>query len=476
MSVSSQFFDVCHIMSNEQGQKRLLSPESNTNPNTEDKRRCNDSLEIDEIAPSQVENMEQEITLLDLKKLLDGVIVQLKDTAKADDLLNLASKQDIKEIDDRVTAQSQEINQLRTQMSTLQNNFNSLQSTVDGQLAANMARGSGSVGPDPTFEPGRTTTNMAATGAYGPQSSPSRRRNLVFEGLKGGDDMEIKAAVIDVASAIGVKVYGEEIESVFRMPRRDERNVKPGPVLVTLSRIVIRDSILKKKSDLFKCAGMEQVFVNADESIEVRRAKSFLRKASYNARRQGEMVLFKHNQVTINGTIYTTQDVNKIPDKYLHSNEDDEGNKADQAVAMEVPADNETTKSKEGLIRKGEQMRITRKGLCFSGPSSYLSNMAYVDVKVGDKNFVSNEQRYNKNFVSNEQRYQWEKAIEHKDDELAKEIKGTRNSYEVKSAGGLITASTEWLDNAPVRLDVMVIDKFEQHPELLERSNLGQQR
>ena len=113
---------------------------------------------------------------------------------------------------------------------------------------------------------------------------------------------------------------------------------------------------------------------------------------------------------------------------------------------------------KEGLIRRGERMKITKKGLCFSGPSAYPSNMAYYDIKVGDKTFVSNEQKF-----------QWEKAMKHDDTELAQEIKDTRDSYEVKNAGGLITSSPEWLQAAPDRLYEMVVNKFEQHPDLLER-------
>ena len=440
--------------------KRLLSPTSTVN--TEDKRRRNDSLEIDDITPSQIDNMEKEPTLSELKVLIDSVITQLKSTAKSDDLLNLASKRDIKEIDDRVTAQNTEISQIRTQMKEIQNNVNSLQMTVDGQLAASYAREGRSMGRDPNREPGTITSNMAAPSANRIQTNDSRRRNLVIEGLKGDTDMEMKASFIDITSAIGMKVYGDEIENVLRMPRRDVKNLTPGPVLLTLSRIVLHDNILRRKGDLAKYPEFKQIFINADESIEVRRAKSFLRKASYNAKRLGDVVIFRHNQVTINGTTYTTQDVNKLPDKYLKVPDTDEADKSDQAIAMDVPTENEASKDgqtpKEGLTRRGERMKVTRKGLCFSGPSAYLSNMAYVEVKARDKIFVSNEQRY-----------QWEKAIKHEDEELAREIKETRDSYEVKNAGGLITASAEWLNGAPDFMDVMIVDKFEQNPDLLER-------
>ena len=185
----------------------------------------------------------------------------------------------------------------------------------------------------------------------------------MFEGLKGENDTDIRANVINIGSAIGIKVFNCEIEQVLCMPRRDNQNKKPSPVLITLSRTLLRDSFLRKKSDLMKCTGMEEIFVNADESIEVRRAKSFLRKASFNAKRLGETVEFRHNRITINGTVYTMDDVSDIPEKYLIPKE----KMNDAAQAMELPvsdgAKNPDMLPKEGLVRRGEKIKITSKGL-----------------------------------------------------------------------------------------------------------------
>ena len=226
---------------------------------------------------------------------MDVILARLDSVPTVENLAFLASKQDIKEMDDRITAQSTEITQLRNEMRSMQGNFNNLQTTVDSQLAANISMASGSVGRDLTRDPGRTTYKMADGEPNTTQSGLSRRRNLVFEGLKGENDMDIRANVINIGSAIGIKVFNCEIEQVLRMPRRDNQNKKPGPVLITLSRTLLRDSFLRKKSELMKCTGMEEIFVNADESIEVRRAKSFLRKASFNAKCLGETVEFRHN-------------------------------------------------------------------------------------------------------------------------------------------------------------------------------------
>ena len=219
---------------------------------------------------------------------------------------------------------------------------------------------------------------------------------------------------------------------------------------------------------------MEGIFINADEPIEIRKAKSFLRKASYNTRKLGETVFFKHNQVTINDTVYTTSDYEKIPAKYLATLNDNDpmemgtndqepgavGGKSDTVASDELGAvgGEPIPVSKDDLIRKGECMKITRKGLCFSGPSAYISNMAFYEIVFKDRTFKSNEQGI-----------QWTKAMDHNDPELAAEIKNTKDSYDVKSAGGIIMTTKEWDDSCPSFLEKMFKLKLEQHPELLER-------
>ena len=442
-------------MSAEQGKKRLLSPGNVNLVNTpDDKRRRNDSLVIEEDEPAQPLNMEpeQQPSLLDLKKSIDAIITSLNLTASKEDIKNLASKNDIKTLDDRLLAHDQEIGQLRDEIKTLKGNIDSLQSNVDSQLAASLASGSGSVGRDP----GSITFNMASTDVNNRCVSPPQRRNLVIEGLTGDSDQEIVSQFINLSSAVGVTVYAREVEQVVRISRRDESNKKPGPVLITLTRIVLRDTILKKKGNLNNTSGYDGVYVNADEPFEVRKAKSFLRKAAYHAKKQGEIVVFKHNQVSINGVEYTTDNYDKIPAKYLDPSgvvDQDEAHKP-----MEASGGEPLSTAKDGLVRKGERMRVTRKGLCFSGPSCYLSNMAYIPIKFN-----------NRTFESNEQGFQWTKAIDHQDPDLASEIKKTDNSYEVKNAGGLITASSEWKRCAPNLLEKMFEAKLDQHPELLDR-------
>ena len=146
------------------------------------------------------------------------------------------------------------------------------------------------------------------------------RRNLIIEGLPGEDEEAIYANFLRITSAINVIIYKSDIEGLSRLPRRDRENKSPGPVLVTMTRAVLRDNILKNKAALMDDPDMTSVFINADETKEVRIAKSILRKTAYNAKQDNVEVEYRHNRVRIAETWYTTEDIGKLPAKYSVAN------------------------------------------------------------------------------------------------------------------------------------------------------------
>ena len=454
------------MSSKEQGLKRVLSPESvNITPGkVEDKRRRQDSVDIGKDMMEPTEGTDTPTSMSDLKKCMDAMLKRLDSTAKKEDLSDLATKSDLKLLDDRTSAQGQKINQLMNELKSIKTNFDSLQQTVDRDVAVSIT---GSLGRDPGSEPGRTTTSMAAGFTNKTGEGLSKRRNLVVEGLRGDSEDEMRSAILEISVALEMTLFNEEIEQVDRMTRRDQTNKAPGPVLITLSRIILRDTFLHKKGKLQGNESFNKVFINADEEIEVGRAKSFLRKAAYNAKIYGDVVFFKHNLVTINGVPYSTEDIGKIPEKYFKKYPDlDVQEKEDRPQAcaqkpileMDISEAPKDVYAKEGLIRCGERMRLTKKGLCFSSPSAYPSNMAYVPINFRKKSFESNEHGY-----------QWNKAMHHKMAPLANKIKTTEDSFRVKAKGGIIVADLEWNLMAPDILAEMFAKKMEQHPDLLER-------
>ena len=119
---------------------------------------------------------------------------------------------------------------------------------------------------------------------------------------------------------IGVVLFASEIEMDLRLKRRDECDVPPGPVVATFAKIVHRDWIITKKRGLTDIEDLSQVFINAYESMQVRRAKAMLRKAAFIARSEGADVEARHDRIHINEDIYTVDDVHTLPQKYTASN------------------------------------------------------------------------------------------------------------------------------------------------------------
>ena len=250
-----------------QGEKRVLSPNATTSPSTtnEDKRQRNVSEDIDE-GLSAPESAPQP-TMTDLKTAMDAILARLNTTA---------TKVDIASINDKITAQNIEIDQLKTRMIKHEEDMKKLQSLVDEGVAGNLNR-------KPESAVGVTrmqTNNMALSGPNRNFNTSSTRRNLIIEGLGGNSEDEMCAKLIELCARIDITLYKNEIEYITRYRRRDDSSTKPGPVLVTITRTLIRDNILRNKSGLKEVEGMQGIFINADETLEIRKAKSALRKVA----------------------------------------------------------------------------------------------------------------------------------------------------------------------------------------------------
>ena len=78
----------------------------------------------------------------------------------------------------------------------------------------------------------------------------STRKNLVIEGLKGASESEILTEFLDITAQLEVLVYKVDVEEIFRMKRRDLNATTPGPVMIKLNRVSLRDRIMQKKANL----------------------------------------------------------------------------------------------------------------------------------------------------------------------------------------------------------------------------------
>ena len=453
----------------DQGVKRNYSPGTTLSPNQEKKAR-KDSIDIDDIDPTQLEmepETEKDLTMSDHKSWMKTISEQLKETVKLDNIKDLASKQDLDIMGDRITAQGNEIQQIRDEIKLCQSDISSLRSQFDKTIAEELERKLETA----AGSQGQGRINMAAENQYTTPKRNTTRRNLVIQGLKGETEESMITNVIKVAITVGIIMYKDDIESILRLKNRDGTL---GPV-VTLLRISQRDKFLQKKINLRNVPGMESIFVNVDESIDVRRNKAILRKVAYNAKGMGASILFRHDRVTIDDIVYTLDDIYRIPEKYrpdfykperptMSDNEQGATGGNIETTSMECTTSEQEKASKNPtisdekrrLFKQDEKIRVTKSGIVFSGPSAFISNM-----------YRSPVTYKNKDYVTNEHAIQCTKAEAHDQPALAEKLKKISGSFEVKKhANENIKSTDEWNAAAPNLIEELFEKKMEQNPEL----------
>ena len=446
--------------------KRLLSPESanlQTLQTPIEKKQRHKSSTSAEFNLITFEMNEEEIVPRDLQAWMAMISKQLKTVVCNTDLEDLATKQDLQNMNDSVVAQGEEIKQIRDELTKYKKDFDALRISFDEAEARNLHRKystADSMGQS-------NVNNMADRRRIPPFGVQSTRKNLVIEGLKGQTESDMIASLLHITSELGAIVYKVDIDTIFRMNRRDETNRSPGPVLVKFHRISVRDSILKRKINLRHMDEMKMVYINADEPLEVRRTKAVYRKIAAIATRKGEDVELRYDYIKIGGVTYTLDELHKIPVNFLpqRSDEPQQAMAAASASSIdttEIPTTNPekamTPGLKPELIRTGEKMRLVEAGLLFSGPSAYPSNMAYAPVRYDSKDYISNEQAF-----------QHTKAVRHNQPELAASLKEMTNSYAIKVDASEIVTSEDWNKSAPELLWDLFDRKMKRNPELLER-------
>ena len=282
----------------------MLSPESVSLPATStpiEKRQRHNSKKACDINPLNLNKMETEPQ--DLQSWMAMISSQLKLTA---------TKLDIQQMNDAITAQGQEINQIKDELKLHKKDLDDLRNSFDQSQARRLNRMYNT-----TSTRGQANVNnMAEQNKNRPLNEHSTRKNLVVEGLKGESEDEMIASLLSITTSIGAIVYKTDIEEIFRLKRRDSTNLTPGPVLVRFNRIAIRDNVLKRKINLHGMADMKSVYINADEPVEVRHLKAIFRRVAYNAKQAGEVVELRHNHITISGITYILEELEKIPSHF----------------------------------------------------------------------------------------------------------------------------------------------------------------
>ena len=188
--------------------KRLLSPETINAASflTPDEKKQRQNITIEGLT-LLILDMEGNDSVPDnLTAWMARISGQLDLTVNKTDIENLATKEDITLINDRNTAQGEEIKQIREEMDKYKKDLNRISETMDRNEAvrlnrmyrtadSNMGQGQGDVNNMTTLNQNRST-----------KTSPARR-NIVIEGLKGETETDMLIEFLNITVELNIIVY-----------------------------------------------------------------------------------------------------------------------------------------------------------------------------------------------------------------------------------------------------------------------------
>ena len=479
------------------GQKRFISPEAQLmSQYSADKRIRHNSLEyvFDLNSQSVQPSFIRKVTLDDIMRGIDNLTTN---TVKKEDLKDLATKNDLLTLEGSVKAQAAELHQLKSAFCKQQGEINSLRDSIDSNYAAMLAASDRSADRE---DVGHRMYNNNNGGAQSqpPRTQGSKRFNLVVEGIPDTDIDGIYAFVIELADSLEVILYKRDISNITRINRRPDSSgdrSKPGPCVVTFVHAHLRDAILRKKVALKKMEKYKMVYVNPDDTLDVRRQKARFRRIAYLARHDGHIVTYRADSIRIGETEYKVSELSSIPAKYIPkedtrsvntqgvqppSTQDDdnagmpalegdpvahkpEARVDEQEMQTSDPVkpskpDNPDKPDKSPVFQDAGRTVLRGGRICFAGASSFLSNFFLVC-------FIFNSIKYQ----SLEQCYHHTHALLAKALEIAALIYKETDGVELKSLAKRIPFCAEWAIVSGPKMEEMLEAKFTQNPDLMDR-------
>ena len=423
----------------DQGKKRELSPLAIINSDQDGKRVrivSGDIVPEGSVATSQ---SVRDFTLMDIMT----------------ELRNVAKKEDIQEIKDSLVAQSREIEQLRSEVDKHHDRIKTLEEQASAAAAVSVNRTRPDVYNTSSRQHGGAHTRFD-------EDERSKRRNVIIHGLDNVKEEKLMETVLDICQALKVIVFASDVEEITRLGRPDAVPIKPTPVRVTFQQIYIRDKIMRKKVDLANFPRFATTYINPDEPPEVRRTKGTFRRIATIARADGQEVTYRADWIRIGEVTYSASNLKDIPAKYQPSKVprgEYESKKSEIAEAMDTASALPIQPLNPELSNYGPdvQIKLTKVGLTFSGPTAFCSNMYPCD-------FEYLGQRY----TSSEQGIQHLNAKHHSAFDIAEKILGTTCAKAIKSISHDIPKSESWAKIAPSKLWDLNDAKYSQNPPLLK--------
>ena len=426
------------------GQKRILSPE--IAQNTPDKRIRHQSIGLSSselvTGPSGPEVFTMADIMAELRKLRVEAITK-------QDLTAFVTRDELKAFEVKQIAQSEEISQLRVQNETQEARLKQVEEAQSKQTVERAAR-----------ERRPEATERDVNKQVGFSEESPRWLNVIMHGIRKEENQDLFSTVISIGDSLGMTVYKEDIRDVYRLPNRNPNSARPPHVLVTFDRPYLRNNFLRRKYDLSKVEKYSDVYLNADEPMELRRLKGLYRRIATAARSAGETVVMGQDWIKIGNTTYLPTEIDQIPTVFMPL--DFPVTAVTQAAKMDTQegstAGRQMTSAGSTSPSIPEKIRLTTAGLIFSGPTAYLSNHARAP-------FVYDGTPY----TSSEQGFHHLGAAHHLEFDVAERILKEDDIAKIRELSHEYPRSPGWERIAPHKLYELNRAKFNQNPHLRAR-------
>ena len=255
----------------------------------------------------------------------------------------------------------------------------------------------------------------------------------------------MKLLVLDCVNDIGLNLKPEEIEIVYRIGDPNEKRAWPRPIKCVLYDVLRRDQILYVKSRLRHSLGFKFVKINKEEHKERRIKGSILRHSTLIARNEGRRVFQKEDRVVIDGTAYTLENIEDIPQQFRRSQQfDHELILPEKAITHAL-----------NVVYVSPSLQRLDYGLGFFSTNCFFSNFFECDLVYR-----------NVPYRTVEHGYQARKAEICRDNRAYHEIMRSQKPAGAKRAGALITETEDWLNQKLNVMEELLFCKFRQNKVL----------
>lgn len=248
-------------------------------------------------------------------------------------------------------------------------------------------------------------------------------RNLVLNGLPETNDEIALDVCLKFLKNIDPSLKKEEIESAYRMGKKEDRKGSNRILLVKFKVGERKQEVMRKKAALKNKKQLGKIFCNDDLPEATRKVLQDMRDIASYAKKIGYTdAKVSGNKLIVNGKSYYENDLVTLPDN---------------------------------LRLENVKTRPTGEGIGFQSSHSYLSNFFPCHIRINGKFYTSSEQAY-----------QHSKAIVCERDDTALSIKATNDPEKAKHLGDKLDTCPEWEIKKRAIMKCVVTHKFKQNLDL----------